>query len=329
MNDRTMLKNVLLNSAATSLASQALGSSISIIPTPMERAAGRLMRAPDHDAGTAGGGGATTEAGAGDPQAADTAATSDADKGADEAATGAGGAEGDAETIDLSKTAGAEEEQQTEETDEQKATREAAEAETAKFFGAPEGDAAYEITGLPEGTTVDTEALAAITPVAKQLGLSNEGLSLIASTYAKDVLPRVATQVVEGIQADIAEQRRTNEIEARAAVSGVRAVVGEDGKPVMKDGKPVTEKVELKNAAAEVLSFDGKNMKEVQQVAARALDRMAPEGFRAFLDETGLGLDPRMIAFCFQAGKAIKEETNFEPGGTDTRPKSREEKYYG
>lgn len=225
----------------------------------------------------------------------------------------------DDESVDLSKVAAddkpAEGDDKGEtETDEQKAEREAKEAETAKLFGAPEGDAAYELAGLPEGTVIDQAALDAIAPVARQLNLSNEGLSLIAQTYAEKVLPGVAEQVLGNLQNDITAQRKDWENEARQAIKGVDA-----------EGKPI----ELKNAKGQAISFDGKPFKEAQTVMAKALDQFAPEGFRQFLDETGLGVHPMMVAFAYQAGKNIAEDTSFERGGTDAnKPKTREEKYY-
>lgn len=222
------------------------------------------------------------------------------------------------ESIDLSKVGTGEETAKTEdETDEQKAEREAEEAkaaETAKLFGAPEGETAYELSGLPDGTVIDQAALDAIAPVARQLNLSNEGLSLIAQTYAEKVLPGVAEQVLGNLQADIVAQRATWETEARQAIKGVDA-----------EGKAI----ELKNAKGQPISFDGKPFKEAQTVMAKALDQFAPEGFRQFLDETGLGVHPMMVAFAYQAGKNIAEDTSFERGGNDAgQPKSREEKYY-
>lgn len=225
------------------------------------------------------------------------------------------------ESVDLSKVTTGEETTETKEevaeTDEQKAEREAEEAkaaDTAKLFGAPEGEAAYEIAGLPEGTTIDQAALDAIAPVARQLNLSNEGLSLIAQTYAEKVLPGVAEQVLGNLQNDIVAQRKDWETEARHAIKGVDA-----------EGN----KIELKNAKGQPISFDGKPYKEAQTVMAKALDQFAPVGFREFLDETGLGVHPMMVAFAYQAGKNIAEDTSFERGGSDAgQPKSRVEKYY-
>lgn len=178
-------------------------------------------------------------------------------------------------------------------TDEQKAIDEAAEAERAKLFGAPEGDAPYEITGLPEGMEIDQKALEAITPVAKKLGLSNDGLSTIAQVYATDVLPGVAQQVVDGLNADTLATRKQWEGEARDLIAG--------------KGDP------LATVGGEKINFGGRSLAEVQKIAAKALDKIAPAGFREWLDETGLGVHPQMIAFAYQIGKDIAEDRDLEP----------------
>jgi len=168
-------------------------------------------------------------------------------------------------------------------------------AENAAMFGVPEGD--YEISGLPEGTSIDKEALAAFNPIAKELGLSNEGMSKVAAAYA-NILPKVTENVVAGLQNDIAAQHATW----------------------------ATETLDLVKTDP---TFAGKPLTEVQQVAAKALDRIGSPEFRAFLDETGLGNHPEMMKFAYRAGSAISEDTTFERGAPAPREKSRTEKYYG
>lgn len=169
-------------------------------------------------------------------------------------------------------------------------------AENAELFGAPEGE--YEIEGLPEDMEVDKAALEAMTPVAKQLGLSNKGMSVLAQTYAEKILPQVTERLNEGLERDIAAQHK--------------AWADETNKLVQED---------------EV--FAGKKLSEVQQVSAKALDRFAGPEFREFLDQTGLGNHPALVKFSFLAGSAISEDTTFERGNAVPSPKSRVEKYYG
>lgn len=168
-------------------------------------------------------------------------------------------------------------------------------AENAVLFGAPEGE--YEIAGLPEGVTVDKEALAAFEPIAKELGLSNEGMSKVAQAYTA-ILPQVEQRVVERLESDIAAQQTAWATETTELIK--------------------TDPV-----------FEGKKLPDVQAVAAKALDRFGGEGFRKFLADSGLGNNPDMMRFAYQAGAAIAEDDTFERGGTPVVTKSRAEKYYG
>lgn len=180
-------------------------------------------------------------------------------------------------------------------------------------YGAPADDAAYEITGLPEGMTVDAEALEMVAPALRELNLSNEGASKLMGVYAEKVLPHVEKQVIAAVESNIVKQRTEWEGAARDLISGK----AEDGSALV-----------AKNAAGEVLGFDGKDMKGVSAIAARALDRLAPEGFRQFLDDTGLGVHPQMVAFAYQAGKAIAEDREIETGTVAAKPVERVDKYY-
>lgn len=178
------------------------------------------------------------------------------------------------------------------------------------LFGAPEEGSDYEITGLPDGMTIDADALAAVTPIARELNLSNEGLSKLAGVYTESVLPGVVKQMESDLQAQAAQVRKDWGVDARATITGGTNAAGE---PVQAD--PV---------------YAGHNLAEVQTTAAKALDRFGGEGFRDFLNGNGLGNHPAMVRFAFLAGKAISEDTNFERGaGVPSAPLTREEKYYG
>lgn len=169
--------------------------------------------------------------------------------------------------------------------------------ERASFYGAPEGDAGYELQGLPEGVEVDKEALDAVTPVAKELNLSSEGLSKIAGIYAEKVLPGVVERVNSQLHQDIAATHAEWATQAKQLVQ-------------------------------EDPTFGGNPLPEVQGVAAKALDRFGGPEFRKFLDESGLGNHPAMLKFAYQAGSAISEDS-FERGGSPVTPKSSVEKFYG
>jgi len=206
-------------------------------------------------------------------------------------------------------------------------------ADEPVLIGAPEGD--YDLTGvMPEGTAIDADALAKITPTAKALNLSNAGLAKIAS----EGLPIVQKQVSDGIIAEVVSQRASWDNETTLAISGGKVPSVDDaGNPVLADGKPV-----MVDAKPDPV-FGGKDKEAVLTVAAKALDRFggdklypaakadgSPGTFRDFLKTTGLGNHPAMVRFAYQAGALISEDTDFERGsGIPNTPKSREDKYYG
>jgi len=180
----------------------------------------------------------------------------------------------------------------------------------AAMFGAPAEDAEYELSGLPEGMTIDVAALAAVTPLARELNLSNEGLSKLAGVYTESVLPSVQQQMTDDLASRAAQVSKDWATDARASVVGGTNAAGE---PVEADQ-----------------IYAGRSLAEVQQVSAKALDRLGGEGFREFLDQHGLGNHPQMLRFAFAVGNAIGEDTSFERGGgTPAAPLTREEKYYG
>jgi hypothetical protein len=166
----------------------------------------------------------------------------------------------------------------------------------AALFGVPEGD--YEPAGLPEGTVIDKAALEAVTPVARELGLSNEGFSKLAGVYAEKVLPQVTEAVTSQI---LAQSAATTAQWATEATESVRTDPAYAGKP----------------------------LPEVQAIAAKALDRFGGTEFRQYLADTGLGNHPAMLKAMFLAGSAIAEDTTFERGGTPAVAKTRAEKFYG
>ncbi len=193
-------------------------------------------------------------------------------------------------------TGGAEEKPAEEKPDTRTDEEKAAEETRATLFGVPEGE--YKVDGLPEGTVIDDKAMAAVTPLAKELGLSNEGFSKLANVYASEVLPGVVEKYNDDLQREVAAQH---------------AAWGQETVELIK-----TDPV-----------FKGNQLKDVQQVAAKTLDRFGGDKFRSFLDETGLGNHPDMVRFAYLAGTAISEDTTFERGGAVSQPKSRVDKYYG
>lgn len=186
------------------------------------------------------------------------------------------------------------------------------EGEADERYGAPEGDAAYEIK-LEGDDQIDADALAMVTPALKELNLSNAAANKLVGVFAGEVLPHYEKQFEKALEGQIAVQRTEWEGAARDLIAGK----SEAGEPLV-----------AKNAAGDELSFDGKDMKGVQAAAAKVMDKYAPEGFRKFLNETGLGVHPQLISFIYQVAKATAEDGDFEGGSIPKKELSRTEKYY-
>lgn len=181
-------------------------------------------------------------------------------------------------------------------------------------YGAPEEGTAYDIK-LEGDAKIDADAMAMVEPELRALNLSNESANQLIGVFADKVLPHYQTVFQKDLEQSIVTTRTEWEGAARDLVSGKDKEGGE---------------LVAKNKAGDELSFDGKDLKGVQSIAARALDKLAPQGFREFLDETGLSVHPQMVAFTYQVGKAIAEDQDFETETVPTKAElSRTEKYYG
>ena len=261
---------------------------------PSERAAGRLMRAPDH-------GVPTDDAPA--PAGSEAAAAGGDDQQQAPADDGNAPKDGDAPSGDQAPQLTAEEQAAAD-----AAAKEAEEAKAkadAEFqpHGAPEGDYEFE---MPEGVEVDKTMLDAFVPVAKELDLSVPGAQKLVSMYIEKVQPAIAEAMVKGIEADVENQK------AQFAAD-TKALIAEDAK---------AEK-------AEDRVFAGDNIDAVMRTSARALDRFGGPELRQLLDASGLGNHPDVVKFTYKIGKLIGEDNDFARGGHVPQAKSREEKYYG
>ena len=123
--------------------------------------------------------------------------------------------------------------------------------DNAALFGAPEGE--YELA-LPEGMSLDAQALEEFTPTAKKFGLSNEGLTALASEAYPVVEKQVAKANVEAVVA----QRKAWEDASRTAIGGGKDAAG--------------------NAVAPDPVYGGENQETVMATAAKAIDRFAGDG---------------------------------------------------
>jgi hypothetical protein len=173
--------------------------------------------------------------------------------------------------------------------------------EASDLFGAPE---TYELT-LPEGVELDKAVLDIVSPVAKELNLSNAGLTKLAGVYTEAVLPRIEEAFHNQINDQVKETQANWATEAKQAIEADKDL-------------PEDQRV-----------FDGADLKTVRAVAAKTLDRFGGPEFRAFLDETGIGNRVEMLRMAYLVGKSISEETTFPTSQTATAPKSRAERYYG
>jgi hypothetical protein len=279
--------------------------------TGAERAAGRFMRAPDHDAGTGGGGGsegapgegaAPAEGGEGKP-------AEGADKGAggEQVTTsgeeGEGGDEGngggsDADTS-IAGGAGASKDGE---------AGEAGEGEgeggddAPSILGAPEGD--YEVK-LPEalaekGMTFDTEVFALVAPELKAMNLSNDAAQRLTNLYAEKVIP--------ALQERGAKQAEAAQLERAAAI-----------------------RKEWADAAKADTEIGGQNFDKTVDACAQVWDRYgikAGTGFRQLLDESGLGNHPEMLRFLSRVAATTGEGSFVPSDGTSGGAKTDAEVFY-
>lgn len=145
--------------------------------------------------------------------------------------------------------------------------------------------------GNDQAVEIDSALLEAATPVLKDLGLTNEQANKVAG-----LVPQIQQRLF---------QQQADEF--------------------------ATTKTQWAKDAAADEEIGGKNWKESQTFAAKALDHFgAPKDseFRKLLDDTGLGNHPEMIRIFRKVGAALGEETTFAQGDAKIQKKSREEELY-
>jgi hypothetical protein len=157
-----------------------------IRPTPIERLHGRIMRAPDHDAGTGSEGG---DDGASDAGAGDTPTDAAGDQAGDGDGQGDDGEGGDATIIGTAKAKTGTGK------DGEGSDKDGEGDDAAKTDGPPEayeikltvgeGDAAQEVE-------IDAALLNEATPILKDLGLNNEQANKVAG-----LVPKVQERLME------------------------------------------------------------------------------------------------------------------------------------
>lgn len=265
---------------ANLLNTTALQSFRTIRPTSIERAYGRLMRAPDHDAGSG-------DAGADQGDSNDKG--SEGSDGGSDAAQPSG--EADAGDADASLLGGAKSdagdggdgESGKDDADDGKGDKDKADAED-KSDGPPE---AYELKVTVPGEDgneteieIDQQLLTEATPVLKELGLNNEQANKVAA-----LVPKVQERVLQTLNDDFAATRAqwTKEIMADKEIGGA-------------------------------------NWPETEALCARALDTFgAPSEkndkgeetnpFRVLLNTSGFGDHPDTIRMFRRIGEAVGEDS--------------------
>lgn len=248
-----------------------------IRPTPTERAMGRLMRAPDHDGGDGGDGGAADDAGGGD------ADQGGADSGADQ---GNDGADGDDTSLLGSAAAddGAGDRDEGGEGD-----GKGDDDDQSKADGPPE---AYDLKvtvkdaeGKDVDVPIDAELLEKATPVLKEIGLTNDQANQVAA-----LVPEIQSQIEQKLAQTQADSFSAMKADWAKEAQGDKEIGGSKWKE--------TEALAAKALAAfgapsEIKEVDGKNVET--------------NPFRVLLNETGLGNHPVMIRMFRNIGEKLGE----------------------
>lgn len=141
----------------------------------------------------------------------------------------------------------------------------------AKIEGAPEQ---YEDFKIPEGFSMDKEALDLFVEQAKTSNLSQES----------------AQKLVDFHTAQLQKQ-------------------AEDGKEL--------ERTTREQWKEEVANDPVLKKSENKALAVKAVDRFGSPELKELLEVSGLGDHPQLIKFCYEIGKAFKEDT-IVPAGTHT-----------
>lgn len=299
-----------------------------IAMTAAERAAGRFMRSPDHDAGTAGepGGNTNGDGTGGSDGAAGSAARADGGaqgaagsgdqgagdaKGGDEGGDGkpAGNADrtilGDAaqdEGEGSGKPEGAEGDgegggdKDGEGSEGPRLTFGESEDAQAPILGSPE---AYDLKA-PEGMEFDTGAFEAVEETLRGLNLSNEAAQEIVNAYSAKIIPMMQERAAAAGDTQAADMRRTWTQESESTFDG------KEGRPSFNEAKALSKQAFLK------FGVGGKE----------------DDPFLTLLEESGLGSHPVMLATFANIGRAVGEGA-IEPGGGSPAPARLADRIYG
>jgi len=157
--------------------------------------------------------------------------------------------------------------------------------------GDDEGDAAgapeeYAEFTLPEGVTLDAKLLEAFTPVAKELGLTQEAAQKLVDLQAGTIQAE-ATARQEAFEATLNEWRTANKADPE---------------------------------------FGGAKWEQTKEAAGKLIHRLGTPELKTLLNETGLGDHPEMIRIFHRVAQAISEDTAVNAdaaGGEELTPAQR------
>lgn len=139
--------------------------------------------------------------------------------------------------------------------------------------GAPESYGEFQ---MPEGVEVDQQALEQFTPVAQELGLSQDQAQQLVDVYAqmqKDAVEAQQSQWSEQLDQWVDEVRNDEEL-------------------------------------------GGRNYDRTISQASAAMDKFATPELRQALDDSGLGNHPEMVRLMSRIGKAVGEDSMLNAPGT-------------
>lgn len=141
----------------------------------------------------------------------------------------------------------------------------------------------------PEGQTLDTALVDEFTPLARELGLTQEAAQKVVDLYAAKVLPRM-----QAAQQELQEQ---------------------------------TVQKWLADAKADK-ELGGASFDKNATLAQKAVARFATPELKDFLNATGFGNHPEIIRFCARIGAAISESGSVVSGNAAGQKKSAEALFY-
>lgn len=143
---------------------------------------------------------------------------------------------------------------------------------------------------LPDGVQLDTALLDAVTPVFKELGISQENASKLVDAHAKHIAA--------------VETKREADFKAWMATT-------------------VTNyQAELKKEWG--ASYDGNLV-----IAQRGLARLADAEMKKLLDDTGLGSHPKFVKAFYEVGRMVSEDKPPNGANPPTPRKATAEVLYG